>query len=369
MKYFSSYIKHLVVIIVSLHKLAFAQNVDLLKYVNTLQGTNSKFELSYGNTYPTIALPFGMNTWSPQTGKNGDGWKYQYFLDSIRGFQQAHQCSPWVNDYAVFSLMPVTGNLVVNQFARAAKFSHQNEIAKPNYYRVKLDNGITAEIAPTERGAHLRFSFPKNQNAFIIFDGYIKMSMVQILPDENKITGYVTNQSFAPQNFKCYFVIQFDKTFKSYSTWQSRNDSVFKNKLSETGEEIGAYIEFEKGIIVQAKVASSYISVEQAQVTLDRELGKYKSLNETKDAGEKIWNDILGNVLVEGGTEENKKTFYSCLFRASLFSREFFEFDENNNPYYYSPYDGKIHQGYMYTDNGFWDTFRAELPLHNLLYP
>src|SRR6478735_11079136 len=94
-----------------------AQQPDLLHYVNTLQGTNSKFELTYGNTYPTTALPFGMNTWTPQTGRNGDGWKYQYFKDSIRGFQQAHQCSSWTNDYAVFSFMPAL-SLVVDEYIK-----------------------------------------------------------------------------------------------------------------------------------------------------------------------------------------------------------------------------------------------------------
>ena len=100
---------------------------DLVEYVNTLQGTNSKFELTRGNTYPTIALPFGMNTWSPQTARNGDGWKYQYFKDTIRGFQQAHQCSSWTNDYAVFSLMPVSGQLKLSDLERGAKFNHDNE--------------------------------------------------------------------------------------------------------------------------------------------------------------------------------------------------------------------------------------------------
>ncbi|MEH6408717.1 MAG: glycoside hydrolase family 92 protein, partial [Leeuwenhoekiella sp.] len=136
---------------------------DLADYVNTLQGTNSKFELTRGNTYPTTALPFGMNTWTPQTGNNGDGWKYQYFKETIRGFQQAHQCSSWSNDYAVFSLMPVTGKLTLDENDRAAGFSHENEIAKPHYYKVTLDNGITTEMSPTERGVHMRFTFPKNE--------------------------------------------------------------------------------------------------------------------------------------------------------------------------------------------------------------
>lgn len=346
----------------------FAQNVDLLKYVNTLQGTNSTSELTYGNTYPTIALPFGMNTWAPQTGKNGDGWKYQYFVDSIRGFHQAHQCSSWTNDYAVFSLMPAT-ELTVNENKRALHFSHKNEIAKPNYYKVKFNNNLTTEISPTQRGAHLRFSFPSKTKSFVILDGYTKMSGVKIFPKENKITGYVNNGRQVPENFKNYFVIIFDKPFRSYGTWENVNNNLFKDSLEGEGKGFGAFIEFAKGVTVQAKVASSYISVEQALVTLNRELGNFKSLEQTKAAAAKAWNDLLNRVLVEGGTEKQKATFYSCLFRASLFSREFFEYDKNNNPVYYSPYDGKVHDGYMYTDTGFWDTFRGQFPLSNILHP
>jgi len=344
------------------------QQPDLIHYVNTLQGTNSKFELTYGNTYPTTALPFGMNTWTPQTGKNGDGWKYQYFTDSIRGFQQAHQCSSWTNDYAVFSFMPST-SLVVDENKRALHFSHKNEIAKPNYYKVKFFNNVITEIAPTERGAHLRFTFPAKQNAFVILDGYTKMSGVKIYPTEKKITGFVNNGRGVPENFKNYFVIIFDKPFKSYGVWENEHNTIFQDSSQAEGKGIGAYLQFEKGATVQAKVASSYISTEQAAVTLNKELGNYTSLDQTKAAAGKVWNDLLNRILVEGGTEEQKATFYSCMFRANLFSRRFFEYDINNKPVYYSPYDAKIHDGYMYTDDGFWDTFRAQFPLDNIMHP
>ena len=198
----------------------FAQQTNLVKYVNTRQGTNTKYEFSYGNTYPATSLPFGMNTWTPQTGKNGDGWKYQYFEKTIRGFQQSHQCSSWVNDYAVFSLMPVTGKLVVNEDERAASFSHDNEIAQPGYYKVKLDNNITTEISPTERGAHLRFTFPKGKGSYLVLDGYTKMSMVKIDAANRTITGWVNNCRWAPKAFKNYFVIVFDKPFIAYGTWE-----------------------------------------------------------------------------------------------------------------------------------------------------
>ena len=341
---------------------------DLVQYVNTLQGTNSTYELSWGNTYPTTAVPYPMNSWSPQTGKNGDGWKYQYSATTIRGFQPTHQCSPWVGDYGVFSLMPVP-ELVVDESKRATPFSHDKEIAKPHYYKVTLENGITTEFSPTTRSAHFRFSFPAKGDAFLVLDGYTKTSQVQIDVANHRITGYVHNGAFSPKTHKNYFIIQFDKPFVSYGTWENRKNTIQKNNLSREGEGIGAYVQFAKGSKVQAKVATSYISPEQAEVTMTRELGKHSSVEVTKQAAADVWNQLLNRVLVEGGTEEDMKTFYSCMFRANLFSHKFYEEKEDGSPYYYSPYDEKIHDGYMFTDNGFWDTFRSQFPLTNILHP
>jgi len=341
---------------------------DLVQYVNTLQGTNSTYELSWGNTYPTTAVPYPMNSWSPQTGKNGDGWKYQYSATTIRGFQPTHQCSPWVGDYGVFSLMPVL-ELVVDESKRATPFSHDKEIAKPHYYKVTLENGITTEFSPTTRSAHFRFSFPAKGDAFLVLDGYTKTSQVQIDVANHRITGYVHNGAFSPKTHKNYFIIQFDKPFVSYGTWENRKNTIQKNNLSREGEGIGAYVQFAKGSKVQAKVSTSYISPEQAEVTMTRELGKHSSVEVTKQAAADVWNQLLNRVLVEGGTEEDMKTFYSCMFRANLFSHKFYEEKEDGSPYYYSPYDEKIHDGYMFTDNGFWDTFRSQFPLTNILHP
>ena len=348
-----------------------AQLKDLVQYVNTLQGTDSNFGLSYGNTYPTTAMPYGMHTWTPQTNKNGEGFKYMYADDKIRGFQQAHQCSPWMSDYAVYSFMPMIGELVVSEDDRPAKFSHANEIGKPHYYKVTLDNGITTEMAPTTRGVHIRFSYPSKGDAYLVLDGLKAMSEFKIDVAKRQITGWVNNQRFVnnSSNFRNYFVIQFDKPFEAYGTWENVENTVFHGETHRDGKGAGAYLKFKKGTKVQIKAASSYISQEQAFVTLNKELGSDKTLEVTKARGAKTWNELLNRVIVEGGTDEQMKTFYSCLFRANLFSRKFYERKENGEPYYYSPYDGKIYDGYMYTDNGFWDTFRTQFPLTNILHP
>jgi predicted alpha-1,2-mannosidase len=348
---------------------ACCQQTALADYVNTLQGTNSRHELTRGNTYPTTALPFGMHTWTPQTGNNGDGWKYQYHKKTIRGFQQAHQCSSWSNDYAVFSLMPVIDSLKVMEEQRATGFEHENETGRPYYYKVTLNNHITTEMAPTERGAHLRFSFPGDHKAYLVLDGYTGLSGVKIYPEQKMVTGFVNNGRGFQQGWKSFFVIVFDTPFTAYGTWENASGSIQAGKPAGEGKGVGAYLQFKEGAVVQAKTASSYISEEQAMLNLQQELGAHKSLEQTKAAAKKTWNEHLSRILVEGGAEADKATFYSCFFRASLFSRKFYELDKNGHPCYFSPYDGKVHEGYMFTDTGFWDTFRAQFPLNALLYP
>ncbi|QIH35422.1 GH92 family glycosyl hydrolase [Sphingobacterium sp. DR205] len=346
-----------------------AQQVDLVKYVNTLQGTDSEWSLSYGNTYPTVGLPFAVHFFSAQTGKNGDGWKYQYKANSIRGFQQVHQCSPWMGDYMVFSLMPGLGKLEVNEERRALSFKHENEIAKPHYYAVNFDNGIKVELSPVERGAHMRFSFPKKEKAFLVLDGFLGDSEIKIIPEERKIVGYVHNGRFVPEHMKNYFVLTFDEDFKAYGTWENVKGTIQDRQHYDAGKGKGGYLEFRPGAKVEVKLASSYISPQQANLNYKRELGGHNTFEVSKKKAFDTWNALLNRVRVEGGTEAEMATFYSCMFRANLFSRKFYEMDPEGNPYYFSPYDGKIHKGYMFTDNGFWDTFRGQFPLSNLLHP
>ncbi len=359
-----------IILFIILYSPVQAAEKDFVNYVNTLQGTNSKFELTRGNTYPTLAMPWGMNFWTPQTGVNRDGWIYQYFKDSIRGFRQTHQCSSWTNDYAAFSLMPVSGKLVVDQYQRALRFDHKNEIAKPHYYKVTFDNNLTTEMSPTERGVYFRFSFPQEKDAYVVLDGNSGGSMVRIYPEEQKIVGYCKNANHSvPQGFTNYFVVKFNKPFKAYGTWKNDKGEISKDSKEAFGNYVGSYIQFSPGEKVEAKVISSFISIEQAELSFQKELAGLNTLEDAKSKAQDAWNKQLGKIEVEGGTPEEKATFYSCFFRSMLFPRKFYEYDANNNPIYYSPYDGKLHEGYMYTDNGFWDTFRAQFPLNIFLHP
>ena len=343
-----------------------AEPVD---YVSTLVGTESKIQLSTGNTYPAVAMPWGMNFWMPQTGKMGNGWAYVYSADKIRGFKQTHQPSPWINDYGQFSILPITGKAEFDQDKRASWFSHKAEIATPYYYRVYLaDYDIVAELAPTERACAMRFTYPENDKSFVVVDAFDKGSYVKILPEKQMIVGYTTkNSGGVPDNFKNYFVVKFDKPF-TYKAAVA-DGTVGEGNTEATCNHAGAIIGFQtkRGETVNVQVASSFISEEQAL----RNLGELKDgcFDRIKAEGRKTWNNVLGKIEIEDQNIDHKRTFYSCLYRSVLFPRSFFEYDAQGKVVHYSPYNGKVLPGYMFTDTGFWDTFRCLFPLLNVMYP
>lgn len=366
----------LCLILLSIYLPSSAQSVmveevtDPVEWVTTLMGTDSKPSLSNGNTYPAIAVPWGMNFWTPQTGTMGDGWAYTYDADKLRGFKQTHQPSPWMNDYGQFAIMPVTGSMKFTQDDRASWFSHKSEVAKPYYYSVYLaDHNVTTEITPTERAAQFRFTFPKSDSSFVVIDAMDEGSYVKIIPGENKIIGYTTKYARGKLiNFKNYFVLVFDKPFSSTSTWEGSN--LVKGQKEMEADHAGAIVGFktEKDEVINVQVASSFISFEQAELNLKRELGN-DNFNQTKEKARKIWNETLSKIKVEGGTVDQVRTFYSCLYRTVLFPNKLYEINEKEEIIHWSPYNGKILPGYMFAGTGFWDTFRALYPFLNLAYP
>ena len=343
---------------------------DPADYVSTLTGTLSHHAFSTGNTYPAVALPWGMNFWTPQGGRMGDGWAYRYDQNWIRGFKQTHQPSPWINDYGQFAIMPVNDAARVNENARASWFSHKSETARPYYYQVYLaDHDINVELTPTERAAAFRFTFPEGENSGVVIDAFDKGSYIKVLREENAIVGYTTkNSGGVPENFRNWFVIKFDKPIEGYTLWAGPEMGL-RGGVEYEGDHALASVSFatEHGEVVNLQTASSFISLEQAWRNLAEVDGR--EFEDIKGAARDRWNEVLGRIQVGGGTEEQYRTFYSCLYRATLFPRKFYEIDADGNPIHYSPYNGQICDGYLYTDTGFWDTFRALFPLLNLVYP
>ena len=338
-------------------------------FVNPLMGSMSKYQLSHGNVYPAIALPWGMNFWTPQTGKMGEGWQYQYTANKIRGFKQTHMPSPWMNDYGQFSIMPTTGSLKIHEDERGSWISHRLQTVKPYYYSGFLsDYDITTEITPTERAVRFRMTFPEADSSWVIVDAFDNGSYIKVIPEEQKVLGYTTkNSGGVPDNFRNYFILVFDKPFEISTVWS--DSKIVEDVLELEEDHVGAAIGFKtvRGEQVNIKVASSFISHEQAERNL-RELDD-GDFDQIKANGRNIWNSELERIQVSGGTIDQTRIFYTTLWRTLLFPRKFYEYNEDGEIYHYSPYDGNVHSGYMYTDTGFWDTFRAVFPFLNLMHP
>jgi predicted alpha-1,2-mannosidase len=342
---------------------------SLVDLANPLMGTDSDYTLSYGNTYPAVAVPWGMNFWTPVTGKMGNGWGYTYDGNKISGIKQTHQPSPWMNDYAAFEIMGTTGPIKLKQEERASWYSHKAEEARPYKYKVYLaDHDVTAEVVPTNRAAQFRFTFPESDDAHIVLDAYNEGSMVTVDAKRRRIIGYARNNSGGvPKNFHNYFVLEFDKPFTVSRTWDE-NWQLHDAPKSE-GAHVGAVVSFKtkKGEQVGVKVASSFISAEQAERNL-AEVGR-DSFAQTEAKAKAAWETEFRKIRVSDPNTDNRRTFYSALYRMLQFPRTFHEVNAAGKTVHYSPYDGQVHDGPLFTDNGFWDTWRAVFPFFALMYP
>jgi len=339
-------------------------------YVNPLLGTDSRYEFSHGNTYPGITLPWGMACWTPQTGARESGWMYTYDTHALNGFKLTHQPSPWVGDYGDFSIMPMTGDLNLAFTDRASVFSHDREEAHPYYYRVFLDRYHTqVEITPTTRGGIMRFTFPETDQAFILLDAHPRGTSITLDPERGKISGYTrANRGSVPENFACYFVAYLDAPVAGYGVLTE--DGRREGRETAAGDHVAGYLRLRtaEDQPVTLRIGTSFISLEQAERNLKREIGD-RSFNEVRAQAEQTWNEKLNRIRIEGATDAQRTTFYTAFYRALAFPRIWYEYNDQNTPYHFSPYDGKIHEGVLYADNGFWDTFRAVYPFYTLLFP
>ena len=331
--------------------------------VNPLIGTQSSFELSSGNTYPVIARPWGMNAWTPQTGKMGDGWQYSYNATKLRGFKQTHQPSPWINDYGQFSIFPeVASTPIFDEERRASWFSHKSEIARPYAYEVYLaDYDTEVRLSPTERAVTFEIAFPKQahpDSCWVLIDAFDSGSELHQQDPYTLVGISRKNSGGVPANVANYFIVRFAQPITAL------REQITEGKGGRHAQ-VAVRLKRQAGEIARLAAASSFISPDQARLNL-QEVGT-RSYAEVRQEGKALWNSLLGRIAVKDDLQR-ARTFYSCLYRSLLFPRRFYEVDAKGSIVHYSPYSGQVRPGYMYTDTGFWDTFRALMPLINLVY-
>jgi alpha-1,2-mannosidase, putative len=342
-----------------------APTPSLADEVNTFQGTDSYHGFSTGNTLPLAVAPHGMIAWSPQTDEGR--WVFDYRAARIQGFRGTHQPSPWMGDYGHFLVMPATGPKPPTSVADSeSSYRKTDTVARPHYFRTRLlRHDILAELTPTERGACFRFTYRGDQPAWLAF----KLAEGEVLHVDRArrlVYGISTsNQGGVPKNFGCHFVAEIGAPILG----TGRFDTPVTTS-DRSGTTIGAWLKLRLPAngVVTVKIATSFISRDQALLNLRRELGS-RSFDSLRSAAQTAWDRRLAVIALDGATDEQRRTFYSCLYRCFQFPRQWHEFDAAGKRVHYSPHDGRVYPGPFYTDSGFWDIYRALLPLLTILDP
>lgn len=333
------------------------------------QGTASIHSFSNGNTLPLVSRPFAMTSWSPQTEESPRFYHPQ--TRQLQGVRATRQPSPWIGDYGHFTLMPQTGRRFLRAGARASAFRPADTTIGPHLFSTYLKRYRTGlELTATERCAALRLRYPTDAGPTrLILEPFEGEAHIEIDPQRRTISGYTrANSGGVPDNFACYFHARFDCDLIGWGLFAG--DEVRENESEGTAERLGAYVEMTAPAdgVVHVQIATSFIGPEQARQNLEREIGDWDFERLVQDAAGQ-WSGLLGRIQIEGATAAQRRTFYTCLYRALLFPRALYELDDDGKPHHYSPYDGKIHPGVLYGDNGFWDTHRTVYPFLSLFLP
>jgi len=331
---------------------------DPVALVNLFQGTESTRSFSRGNTLPIAALPFGMAHWTLQS-EASSSWMFHPGERRIQGFRSTHQLSPWLSDYGHATFLPFCGEINPESSERASSYRPEDATLAPYSLRLHLARyGIDAELIPTERCALIRASFTKPDVAGFLFD-IPGEHAPEIHEDETHRTISFTstvNSGGVPEGFASYYVLSFAERWKSFEVKQMKNHNVGLVYFPADAKSL------------DVRIATSFISFEQAQRNLDHELGAIPA-DALRQRGKNIWNKHLLSIEIEGGTLDQQKTFYSCLYRTLLFPRIWHEPDASGAMQHRSPYTGTVTPGVMYADHGYWDVYRAWYPLMTILFP
>jgi predicted alpha-1,2-mannosidase len=332
--------------------------VDPVSLVSLFQGADSTRSFSRGNTLPIAARPFGMVHWTLQSASD-TSWMFQPGERRIQGFRATHQLSPWLSDYGHATFLPFCGEINSDSSERASSYRPEDAILAPHSLRLRLARyGIDVELIPTERCALIRASFDESDLPGFLFDipgGHPP----DIHQDKDRRTISFTstaNSGGVPEGFATYYVLQFAEAWKSFEVKSGKDHSVGLVHLSPGTKS------------VDVRIATSFISFDQARRNLDHELGT-SSAEALRGQGKNVWNTHLLRIEIEGGTLDQQKTFYSCFYRTLLFPRIWHEPDSAGAMWHRSPYTGAVAPGVMYADHGYWDVYRAWYPLMTIVFP
>ncbi|MEU0830326.1 GH92 family glycosyl hydrolase [Streptomyces sp. NPDC005969] len=357
-----------------------SRRAHLSDYASTVRGTNSSGGFSRGNTFPATAVPNGFNFWTPVTNAASTSWLYDYQrannsdnLPTLQAFSASHEPSPWMGDRQTFQLMPSVAKDTpdASRTARALPFRHENETAKPHYYGVTFENGLKAEMTPTDHAARMRFTYP-GDDASVVFDNISNDGGLTLDPGTSSFTGFSDVKSGLSTGATRLFV---------YGVFDAPVTASGKLK-GGGGDDVTGYLRFDAGKdrTVNLRLATSLISIDQAKQNLAAEIPASRSFGRVEDRAQRAWDEILGKVEVEGADADQLTTLYSSLYRLYLYPNSGFERVDGKDKYAspFSPQIGsdtpthtgaKIVDGKVYVNNGFWDTYRTTWPAYSFLTP
>ncbi len=340
--------------------------MNYAQYVNIKQGSASVHRFSNGNTLPLIQRPFAMTAFAPQTSSESS-WFFHPQSRSLEGVRITHQPSPWIADYGTVVFMPQKFNPAFKAGARWSGYRPEEAVLTPSYMKLRfLKSRADFELTPTERGGAIRVRYSDEKNNWFSVLPFRDDAWYEYKPHENTLYGYVTNCCDDDAvNFKMYFVVSFKDGQVSADENIVGGDEVYSIANNISGEMAGIHLKV-LGDKVDAFVATSYISFEQAKLNLKQDTAG-KDFDTIKIEAESLWEEYLSRIEIETDCEKQMKTFYSCMYRAFLYPHKCYEINENGEAIHYTPYDGKIRNGVRYTDNGFWDTYRTCYPFYSLV--
>ncbi|MFF1376147.1 GH92 family glycosyl hydrolase [Streptomyces sp. NPDC058308] len=355
-------------------------------YADTTRGTNSSGGFSRGNTFPATAVPHGFNFWTPVTNAGSLSWLYDYArgnnddnLPTMQAFSASHEPSPWMGDRQTFQMMPSVDKDTpsASRTKRALPFRHEKETARPHYYGVTFENGLKAEMAPTDHAAMMKFTYP-GDDASVVFDNVSEKGGLTLDEDKGVVTGFSDVKSGLSTGATRLFV---------YGVFDTPVTAGGKLEGGGGGDVTG-YLRFKPGKdrTVGLRLATSLISLDQAKDNLAQEIPSGTSFDRVKNRAQKAWDDILGKVEVEGASEGQRTSLYSSLYRLYLYPNSGFEkvgsqgggkatykyaspFSPQTGPDTPTHTGAKIVEGKPYVNNGFWDTYRTTWPAYSLLTP
>lgn len=335
----------------------------MLEFIDTRHGTDNQPNFSNGNTLPITAMPFGMNHFAIQNDDQSN-WFFNPQLKQLQGIRLTHQPSPWMGDFSHFLLTPVVGNPDISSAVSCqSSYRPEESIFKPHYLKFsQLRFGLTTELTPSERGCQLKITSLEEQLPISVLLRAKGESSFNIDNTGKILSGYVSNYAGCQdKSFKMYIYLSFNHFM------EIRNEET-TNKISDEKEQtivIKMKENFSEPLLIS--MATSFVSVEQARLNAERELKR--KFEDTKQIAQQKWESYLKKIEISQENKEYVQTFYQCLYRTFLYPQKFYEISNENEAIHYNTSNSCVEKGILYTNNGFWDTYKTVYPLYSLIAP